>query len=135
MASESIQLLTRDKQTAKAMAEITRYSDTTRLMRAGVVAIGGTVIGLCTIVIPVMHLISTWLIPLISWAIAWHIFGIQTVIGSVKGTCPGCDKAIELDGGPLASDLWARCPHCALPMQYVVGADALSGGAGAIAKK
>ncbi len=118
MSDSTITLKTRDGKTSSATGAVTHYSSAARAARGGGVALVGTVVGLLTIFIPVVHLISTWLVPLISLLIGYYIFTIETVLGAVRGPCPECGEAIELEGGVLASDTWARCSECSTPMQY-----------------
>lgn len=121
MPDQTITLKTRDGKTSSATGAVTHYSSAARAMRGGGVAVVGTVLGLLTIVIPVVHLISTWLVPLVSWVLGFYVYSIETVLGPVTGPCPACGEALELEGGILADDTWVRCGKCQAPMQYEVG--------------
>ena len=109
---EAITLSTPKKVSNEAQAEVVRSSAGTQLGKALALAIGGTVLGAMSILIPVAHFVTTWAIPLVSIFAAWHIYKMGPHIQRIVGTCPSCEGAIDSEGGTAAPDLWIRCPHC-----------------------
>jgi hypothetical protein len=114
---EDITLKSRGGATTDASAEVQRFSSAQRLSKALPVAVGGTVLGLCTIVIPGVHLISVWLIPLLSLGIAWYFYSRIGAVDSVTGPCPDCEAEMTAEGGPWEEPMWLRCSACNKPLE------------------
>lgn len=119
MATETVELRDRSGAAVEAQADLRRYSDAARMARGLPIAVGGVVLGACSILIPAVHLISTWLLPLLGGFIGWYVYRIRLVVGAVRGTCPKCGEAFEAEGGTWdeREALWLRCNHCAHPLQ------------------
>ena len=66
MAPERIRLMTRDRRAVAADADVVRYSMGARIGRGGAIFLIGVAIGAPTIVIPVLHLVLPWAIPLLA---------------------------------------------------------------------
>ena len=109
---EAITLSTPRKLSNQAEAEVVRTKAGTRLVKSLFIGIGGTVIGIMTILIPVAHFVTTWAIPLMSIFAAWYLYKMGPLIQRIVGTCPSCDAPIDVEGGTAAADLWIRCPSC-----------------------
>jgi hypothetical protein len=120
VAMESALLIKRDGTESPCNAEIHRYAQPTRLLRAGVVAGGFLLAGAASIVIPTVHLLSTWLLPLIGFGIAYYVYKVETKVGAVSGNCPDCAADIQIDSaGTIDADpLWLRCGTCNLPLEF-----------------
>ena len=121
MPTESVQLRTREGATGEAQAEVTRYSAGRRLAVSLTLAVGGTVLGLSTLIIPGVHFVGPWLIPLLSLGIAGYLFRRTMVIGTVRGPCLSCGADMVLDeGGSVGNDaVWLRCPACNTPHELL----------------
>ena len=117
---ETLQLMTRDGRSSTAQGRVRRYSSGARFARAGAIVLTGFMLGGLSIFIPVVHLISTWLLPLLSLAMAWYFAAVRVVIGQVSGPCPQCGESLTVKGGAQASDLWVRCTSCATPFRFAL---------------
>lgn len=117
-ATETIQLRTRTGLGSTATATVTRRSGAFRVVRSLGIGVGGVVVGLATVVIPAVHLISTWAIPLAAIAIALVLLRQGPAVDTAAGPCPKCGAAIEVAGGTVADDLWVACPACAEPLRF-----------------
>lgn len=117
---ETLQLTTRDGRSSSAQGLVQRFSAAARFARAGAIVLAGFTLGGLSIFIPVVHIISTWLLPLLSLAMAWYFAGVRVVIGEVSGPCPQCGELLTVKGGPQASDLWVRCTSCATPFRFAL---------------
>lgn len=115
--TETVQLHTRDKRTVEAEAEIDRKPEGVRVAKAAAILAAGLVAGVASIVVPVLHLVSTWALPLLGAAGAWFVYNQRIVIGRVRGTCPLCDAALDAEGGPLEDPMWIRCQACQGPLR------------------
>ena len=118
--NETVHLGTRDGRRVAAEANITRYNEGQRLARALPVAIGGISLGAVSILVPAVHLISTWLLPLLGIFIASYIYKTTMVVGRVATSCPDCSAEVAIDKAGSVDDepLWLRCPSCKLPLAF-----------------
>ena len=113
---ETIHLSSHTGVSTQAKALVLRRTPAVRLALFLIIAIGGTVIGLATILIPVAHFVTTWFIPLVSIYIGWYLFKMGPSIQHIVGNCPVCEAAIDTAGGTAAADLWIRCGQCSEPL-------------------
>lgn len=117
MATEPVRLHTRDKRTVDASAEVVRADEGRRIAKAGAIFAAGLVAGLASIVVPVVHLVSTWALPLLGAAGAYFVYNQRVVIGRVRGTCPLCEAPLDAEGGALEDPMWIRCQACQGPLR------------------
>lgn len=118
--SEPIVLRARHGAQTEGTAVITRWSGLTRAARAIAIAVAGLLIGMASIIVPGLHLVSTWLIPLLSLGIAWYVLQIRSRIERVEGLCPSCGASVAAGPFGAAADdepLWVRCPSCTIPLE------------------
>ena len=119
---EDITLEDREGQSAGATALVDRYSSGARLGKGVGIAVGGLVLGAATIVIPGVHLISTWAIPLLAFGIAWYFYNKLGAVTEVQGTCPSCGASMQSEGGAWEDPMWVRCSGCNTPLQVKLSA-------------
>jgi hypothetical protein len=122
MTVEASQLRTRDGRFVEAQAEVVRYGTAARILRGGGTVFGFTAVGLMTIVVPGVHLVLPWLLPLIGLGLGAYIGRVTMKVGEVRGTCPDCAAEMVIGkSGAVARDeaLWLRCPACTLPMELM----------------
>jgi len=118
------QLRTRDGRQIEVDAEIKRYGGGARLLRGGATVLAFFVLGALFIPVPGVHLVLPWFLPLLGLGIGAYIARVSLSVGEVKGECPDCDKAMQIEkSGSVAEDeaLWLRCPHCQVPMELMKG--------------
>ena len=120
MSIETVQMKTRDGRTCDAELEIHRYALPTRLVRSVPIFVTSVVVGGLSILVPAVHLISTWFIPLLGTGIALYIFRIEAKLGDVSGCCPDCQESFTQPGGPYENPIWVRCPRCSIPLQVML---------------
>jgi len=118
--SEVVSLKGRDGAKGEGQAEVVRYSSAQRLSKALAIGVGGTLLGVSTIVIPGVHLISTWAIPLLSIGIAWYFYGRRGLLGAVSATCPSCGEQLNGEGGAWEDPMYVRCSACSRPFEVTV---------------
>jgi hypothetical protein len=100
--------------------EITRYNLAIRLTRSLPIFVGSVILGAATIIVPGVHLISTWFIPLLGSGIALYVFRVHARIGTIDGRCPSCEAEFSQNGGPYEDPMWIRCPSCSVPLELVL---------------
>ncbi|MBX2799901.1 MAG: hypothetical protein KTR31_19635 [Myxococcales bacterium] len=122
MTNETVTLKQRSGDPVEGTAVVTRYAATDRTTRAGAIALGGILLGGLSIVVPGVHLISTWLLPLLGLGIAAYVHRIHARVGTVRGICPSCgeDMAIEDTGAVADEAVWVRCDRCTHPMELIL---------------
>jgi hypothetical protein len=101
-----------DGETAPADATIDAYPEAARIGKAVGFFVGGFVLGGACIFVPVLHLITTWALPLAGIVFGLRTLKIDRAFGPITGRCPRCDKPIELRGGPIKASNWRVCPEC-----------------------
>lgn len=116
MGMEQVRLHTRDDRVVDGTAEVIRRSTAERAGRAGGIALAGVALGAVSIAIPVVHLISTWLIPLIGFVLAYFVYRTAVVVPEVRCTCPDCGAETVMAGGAWEDPMWVRCTSCTLPL-------------------
>ncbi len=109
-----------DGETASAEATIEAYPETARIGKAVGFFAGGFLLGGACIFVPVLHLVTTWALPLAGIVFGLRTLKIDRAFGPITGTCPLCEKPIELRGGPIKTSNWRVCPECQKDLQVVV---------------
>ena len=109
-------------------SDIARYSDAVRITIGTLWIVGGLIGGTVCIVVPVVHLITTWALPLFGILMGLRAFKRRVVIYQPAGVCPSCDKPMELAGGSIDDQTWQTCPQCkaALKVRPTGNADLVS---------
>ena len=109
-------------ETASADATIERYPDAARIGKAVGFFAGGFLLGGACILVPVLHLVTTWALPLAGIILGMRTLKIDRAFGPITGTCPLCEKQIELRGGPIKASNWRVCPECGKDIEIVAPA-------------
>ena len=118
--AEAITFVSPDGTQAEGTADVIRYSPTSRAVRATLFVIGGLLGATACIVIPILHLFTTWGLPLLGIYMAVRTMRREVVLMDVHGTCPCCGKSIQLPGGAMNEPAWQACPQCQEPLQMRV---------------
>ena len=106
-------------ETAPADATIERYPEAARIGKAIAFIVGGFLLGFACIFVPVLHLFTTWALPLAGIVLGRRTLKIDRAFGPIKGLCPLCEKPIELRGGPIKTSNWRVCPQCNKDLEIV----------------
>ena len=115
-----ITLRAEDGRTAPAAATIERYSEVTRIGKAVGFFVGGFVLGGACIIVPVLHLVTTWALPLAGIVMGLRTLKIEQRLSRINGTCPACTQRIELRGGAVKAAIWRVCPECDKDLEIVL---------------
>lgn len=110
--STALQLRSESGAIAQASGEWRRYDVSERALRAGGLAVGGVLAATVCLFVPVLHLLTTWLLPLLGAVAAWNAWRTRERIRAISGTCPACTASVHLDGGRYQSGLRDACPAC-----------------------
>ena len=121
MSTEAITLKHRDGRTVEAQATVRRYSAGSRTTKAAIILAICFTVGPATIVIPGVHFVAPWALPLMGIFIATYIYRRTAVIDVVEGTCPDCDAAMRIEESqPVGNEtLYFRCPSCQTPLELI----------------
>lgn len=117
MPKESIILEAPNGVETAGEAEIARYSIASRISQAALWVIGGLLGGTACIIIPVVHLFTTWGLPLLGVLMAVRTMRREVVVHQPEGTCPKCNEQIQLPGGAANDPEWQVCPRCKTTIQ------------------
>lgn len=91
---------------------VSRPSHARRVTLASIYAGGGVIGGVAFIIVPIVHLFTTWALPLIGVLMAMRTMRRTLAIERVDGTCPSCDAEIhDYDRGG-DDPAWQVCPRC-----------------------
>ena len=104
-------------------AEVIRYSSVSRITRATLFVLAGLIGGTACIIVPVVHLFTTWGLPLIGILVAMRTMRKTVVVHQPEGVCPHCKEQIQLSGGALIDDEWQVCPLCKSKLRVRVQAE------------
>ena len=101
---------------SKAIGQQENYSDGSRYGRAAAFLCAGIVGGAIFIVVPILHLFTTWALPLTGLIACIHTLRTRGVLKNITGNCPACDSAISLEGGRAEFPIRDACPNCLRPL-------------------
>lgn len=93
-------------------AEVSRHSSASRITIATLWVVGGLLGGTACIIVPGVHLITTWGLPLLGIIMAVRTIRRDVVIHQPQGTCPSCGAGLQLPGGAVGDSGWQACPGC-----------------------
>jgi uncharacterized membrane protein len=68
------------------------------------------------IVVPVVHLFSTWALPLAGILGAINTVKTAQRVSHVTGNCPACQGKLLLAGGRAKFPMRESCEHCSRPL-------------------
>jgi hypothetical protein len=113
--AETITIRNTENAERPAQAEVFRYSDAVRIAKATTFLVGGFLFGAACIVIPVLHFITTWALPLLGVILFMRTLATRIEVRNIEGICPSCDEGFALSGGGLHDPKWQVCPKCRQP--------------------
>ena len=102
--------------TSEALGRYTEYPASMRFLTALIwlgIGFGGAAL---LIVVPVVHLISTWLLPLVAVLGAFSALRTPSRVSHVTGRCPVCQGKLLLAGGRAEFPVRDSCEHCGRPL-------------------
>ncbi len=112
MPEEPIRFEDQQNQFTLGTAEVVRYSTLARTTTATLYIVGGVLGGTVCILIPLVHLITTWALPLLGIFMGVRALRRHVVLYQPQGQCPHCGKPMQLPGGSIDDADWQHCPHC-----------------------
>lgn len=68
------------------------------------------------IVVPVVHLFTTWALPVAALIGAYNTLKTDARVSHVTGQCPACDGKLLLAGGRAVFPFQESCEHCGRPL-------------------
>ena len=83
--------------------------------------VAGFVGGAACIIIPVLHLVTTWGLPLLGIVLGLRAYRTQATIEEGTATCPACDTPFELEPLNVAAEPpTVVCPACSQQVEIVL---------------
>ena len=117
MADEPITLKTAAGSSGPGVAEIIEYSSSARITKAVLLIVGGLLGGAACIIVPVVHLFTTWGLPLAGILLGLRALRTRRKVDYIRGACPACDAEIELPGSALKDPARRKCAKCSAPLE------------------
>ena len=103
-------------ETSVGEGRFTTYPTGIRLLSALIWLGGGFGGALLLIVVPVLHLITTWALPMAGLLGAWTSLRTSARVSHVTGRCPVCKGKLLLAGGRAIFPMRDKCEHCSRPL-------------------
>src|SRR5262249_3672221 len=120
MAKEPVVIRAENGQTSAGQAEIVRFSNASRITKSTLWVIAGLFGGTVCIIVPVVHLVTTWGFPLLGILMAIRTMKRDVSRHDPEGVCPAWGQPAEFAGGPLIDTEWQACPHCQAKLRFDV---------------
>jgi hypothetical protein len=129
VTAETITLRSKEGATTEAQAEVVRYNSGARTGKMIGFIAGGLIGGAACILVPVLHLITTWALPLIGIIAGIRASKTHASITDVVGPCPACQKDTNLLGGKVTDHAPTdQCRSCRALLEMVLQEDGPSTG-------
>jgi hypothetical protein len=116
-ADEAGTLVARGGARSPAIVSVWRYSLARRLVPSVTIAVVGTAAGIVTVVVPIMHFMTLWLVPLLSIGTAIWLYRCKARVRLVTALCPVCSGQVAAGGGDWEEPMWVRCRACNAPLE------------------
>lgn len=104
----------------EATAEVMRPSRAANVTRA-IALLGGSLVAAgIFIFIPIVHLVTTWALPLLGIVLARGALRRKVAVYDAQGACPSCGETVRLPGGDLEDPSWQICLRCGAPIRVAL---------------
>jgi len=120
MAQEAIAFVNSQGASEPGVADVVRFSDVGRITTGVLWMVGGVLGGTVCLVVPVVHLVSTWALPLGGILMGIRTLKRRIVLYTPEGTCPTCGQHLQLSSGSIDDPSWQACPHCKAPLKIAL---------------
>ena len=97
-------------------ATIEHFSTPLRWVRATIFLVGGVGLAAALIVVPILHLITTWALPLAGLIACVSVLRTRARLADIQGRCPGCEASFSHNGGRAVFPMRIDCPNCRRPI-------------------
>lgn len=120
-AREPIALIGPDGARAPARGLVYRHGPAGRWSKAVAFVVGGLVLGAGCIIVPGLHLITTWGLPLLGLLLGLRAYRCVAEVHEIEGVCPACGEAVGPHGGRVTGEpLTTTCPRCTAAIRVEV---------------
>jgi len=113
----TLQVRSQTGKAADGQATLSVVDPATRGGKAAAFAVAGIVGAAACIWIPIVHLITTWLFPLIGAVMAWKTWSTQAVFASATASCPECSHSLALVDKGANFPLRESCTSCSTQLE------------------
>ncbi len=97
-------------------ASIEHFSTPLRWVKATIFLFGGIGLGAALIVVPILHLVTTWALPLAGLIACISALRTRARLGDIQASCPGCKASFSHNGGRAVFPMRIDCPDCRRPI-------------------
>ena len=115
--STALQIRSQTGKSSDGQATLASIDPATRGGKAAAFVAAGVVGALACIWIPIVHLITTWLFPLLGAVMAWKIWTTEATFAEVAAACPECGAALPLKDKGAKFPLREGCASCSTQLE------------------
>lgn len=116
MSKLLLELKTETGSVRQATATIVHFSASQRFGKAALFLVGGVGLGAALIVVPILHLITTWALPLAGTIGCVNTLRTRSRLRDIDGVCPACENTLQHKGGRAVFPMRIDCPDCRRPL-------------------
>jgi len=98
-------------------AELHEIPDGERVGKAVGFVVVGFGLGAALIVVPILHLLTTWALPLGGLALGFNAWKTRARLGSMEGHCPACEAPLSLEGSGANFPVRETCGGCGCALE------------------
>ena len=103
-------------ETTSGVGELREFSSPLRYAMSFGWLITAFVLAVVLVVVPVIHLLTTWLLPIAGLVGFVTIIQTRATITKIKSQCPSCKAAVLLGGGRAEAQMRDSCNDCNRPL-------------------
>ena len=115
--STPLQIRSQTGKSVDGEASLTSIDPATRGGKAAAFLLAGLAAAAACIWIPIVHLITTWLFPLLGAVMAWRTWTTEATFASAEAACPECGAALPLSGRGAKFPLREGCGSCSTQLE------------------
>jgi len=115
--STALQIRSQTGKAGDGVATLATIDPATRGGKAAAFVGVGVALALACIWIPIVHLITTWLFPLLGGVMAWKTWTTEATFAEVTAACPECGVALALKDKGAKFPLREGCSSCSTQLE------------------
>jgi hypothetical protein len=98
-------------------ADLHEIPDGERVGKTVGFVVAGCALGAALIVVPIVHLLTTWALPLAGAMLGRNAWMTRARLGAVEGHCPSCEAPLSLEGSGANFPMRETCGGCGCALE------------------
>jgi len=119
--STVLQIRSQTGKSGDGRATLAAIDPATRGGKAAAFVAVGVVAALACIWIPIVHLITTWLFPVVGAVLAWKTWTTEATFAEAAAACPECGAALTLKDRGAKFPMREGCAGCSTQLEITQG--------------